>query len=71
MDLTAAISGFQRSKLMSQVQMRVARKVLDVQQFQGDAAVKLLEAASQSASRSGDALAAAATGLGSEIDTYG
>ena len=71
MDLTSAITGFQQSKLMAQIQMRVARKVLDVQQYQGDAAVKLLEAASQSTNQSGDALVAAATGLGSEIDTYG
>jgi hypothetical protein len=51
--------------------MRVAKKVLDMQEFQGGAALKLLEAAGQSAGSSGDALFAAATGLGSEIDTYG
>jgi hypothetical protein len=71
MDLTSAITGFQQSALMSQIQMRVAKKVLDMQQFQGGAAMKLLEAASQSTNSSGDALVAAATGLGSEIDTYG
>ena len=71
MDLTSAITGFQQSALMSQIQMRVAKRVLDVQQFQGNAAVKLLEAASQSTNRSGDALVTAATGLGGEIDTYG
>ena len=71
MDLTSAITGFQQSKLMSQIQMRVAKKVLDMQQFQGGAAIKLLEAASQSTNRSGDALATAATGLGGEIDAYG
>jgi hypothetical protein len=71
MDLTAALSGFQQSKVMAQVQMRVAKKVLDMQEFQGNAAVKLIQAASQTAGKSGDALAAAATGLGGAIDTYG
>jgi hypothetical protein len=71
MDLTAAISGFQQSKVMAQVQMRVAKKVLDMQEMQGGAAIKLIQAASQTAGKSGDALVAAATGLGGGIDTYG
>jgi hypothetical protein len=70
MDLTAAITNFQQAKVMSQVQTRVARKVLDMQQFQGAAAVKLIEAAAKTASGAGDALVAASTGLGGEIDTY-
>jgi hypothetical protein len=71
MDLTAAAVGFQQSKVMAQVQMRVAKKVLDMQQFQGDAAVKLIQAASQNVNGSGDALVTAATGLGGSLDTYG
>ena len=55
---------------MSAVQMSVARKVLDMQQFEGDAAVKLIQAASQTSGHAGDALVAAATGLGGQIDTY-
>jgi hypothetical protein len=70
MDLTAAISGLQQAKTMSAVQMRVAKKVLDVQEFQGDAAVKLIQAAAQTGARAGDELAAAATGLGGALDTY-
>jgi hypothetical protein len=70
MDLTAAITNFQQAKVMSQVQTRVARKVLDMQQFQGAAVVKLIEAASRTASGTGDALVAASTGLGGEIDAY-
>jgi hypothetical protein len=71
MDLTAAISNFQQAKVMAGVQTRVARKVLDMQKFQGAAAIKLIEAASKTASAAGDALVAASTGLGGEIDTYG
>lgn len=55
---------------MSAVQISVARKILDMQQLQGDAAVKLIQAAGQTAGNAGDALVAAATGLGGQVDTY-
>jgi hypothetical protein len=55
---------------MSRVQVAVAKKLMDVDKMNGAAALKLLEAASQNTVRSGDALAAAATGLGGAIDTY-
>ena len=71
MDLISAISGIQQAKTLSAVQMRVAKKVLDIQEFQGAAAVKLIEAAAQTAAGAGDALVAAATGLGGNVDTYG
>jgi hypothetical protein len=70
MDLTSAITGLQSANTMAKVQMAVARKVLDVEQYQGDAAVKLIEAASNGASQAGDALTAASIGLGGQIDTY-
>ncbi len=70
MDLTQAISGMQQAKVMSQIQVAVARKVMDSQKANGAAALKLLEAASNTTSKAGDALVAAATGLGGEIDTY-
>ena len=70
MDLTSAITGLQQAQTMSAVQISVARKILDMQQFQGDAAVKLIQAASQTTSNAGDALVAAATGLGGQVDTY-
>jgi len=69
MDLTAAISGLQQAKTLSAVQMRVAKKVLDMQEFQGNAAVKLIEAAARTGAQAGDELAAAATGLGGSLDT--
>jgi len=71
MDLTAAISNLQQAKVIGQVQMAVAKKVLDSQRAQGDAAVKLIEAASRGAGQAGDALAAKATGLGGLLDTQG
>ena len=71
MDLTAAATNFQQAKVMAGVQMRVARKVLDMQQFQGAAVLKLIESAAGTVASAGDALVAAATGLGGEIDTYG
>ena len=70
MDLTTAITGIQQAKTLSAVQMRVARKVLDMQEYQGAAAVKLIETAGQTAARAGDELVAAATGLGGSLDTY-
>jgi hypothetical protein len=71
MDLTSAISGLQQAKTISAVQMRVAKKVLDMQEFQGNAAVQLIEAAGNCGAKAGDELAAAATGLGGNVDTYG
>ena len=69
--LVSAAIGFQQAKVASQVQYAVARKLLDNQQLQGDAAVKLIQAATQGAAQAGDSLVAAATGLGGSVDTYG
>ena len=71
MDLTTVVTNFQHAKLASAFQMRVARKVLDMQEFQGAAALKLLQVAGKTAAGAGDALVAAATGLGGAVDTYG
>ena len=68
MDLVSAVSGLQQASILAQVQYAVAGKVLDMQKFQGDAAIKLIEAASASANQAGDALVAAATGLGGSLD---
>jgi len=69
-DLTAGIVAFKQAELASKIQFAVARKVLDNQQFQGAAAMKLLDAATKGINQAGDKLVAAATGLGGEIDTY-
>jgi len=68
MDLVSAVSGLQQASILAQVQYAVAGKVLDMQKFQGDAAIKLIQAASAGANQAGDALVAAATGLGGSLD---
>ena len=71
MDLVSAISGMDQAQAISSVQIAVAAKILDVDRSEGNAAVQLIQAADQGASQAGDALVAAATGLGGSIDTYG
>ena len=71
MDLVNSITNLNTAATMSKVQYAVARKMLDNQQMQGDAAIKLLNAAVQNTSSAGDQLVAAATGLGGSVDTYG
>ena len=68
MDLVGAISSLQMSKTLGEVQLRVAKKILDSQQLGGSAAVKLIDAATQGVSKASDALAAQATGLGNLLD---
>jgi hypothetical protein len=70
MDLVGAIVNFDQATTLSSVQMAVAKKILDVQQYSGNAAVQLVQAASKGIDQSGDALVAAATGLGGQLDTY-
>jgi hypothetical protein len=42
-----------------------------MERMQGAAAIQLLQSASAGAGKAGDAMVAAATGLGGAIDTYG
>ena len=69
-DLTAGIINFQQATLASNVQYAVARKLLDSQQMQGAAIVKLIDAANIGVNKSADQLVAAATDLGGQVDTY-
>lgn len=71
MDLVNSLSNLSQASTMSKVQIAVARKVMDNQKMQGAAVLELLDAASEGAGQAGDALVAAATGLGSQIDMYG
>ena len=71
MDLVAAVSNMQQMRAISQVQIAVAGKVMDMQRMQGAAAIKLLNAATEGANKAGDQLVAAATGLGGNVDVYG
>ena len=68
MDLINAVTGFQQAKVISQVQYAVAGKILDAQRMDGNAAIKLIEAASSGVNKAGDQLVAAATGLGGSLD---
>lgn len=54
----------------SRVQMAVAKKIMDSQRADGAAVLKLLDAATSGPAKAGDALVAAATGLGGSIDAY-
>ena len=68
--LVNAAVGIKQAETMSRVQMAVAKKVLDVDKMNGAAALQLINAAAQTSVKAGDALAAAATGLGGQLDTY-
>ncbi|HEY2587861.1 MAG TPA: hypothetical protein VGI81_19110 [Tepidisphaeraceae bacterium] len=71
MDLVSAITGLDQAQAISSVQIAVAKKMLDIDRSEGNAAVQLIQAADKGASQAGDALVAAATGLGGNVDTYG
>ncbi len=69
MDLVNAAVGLKQAQNTSQVQMAVARKMMDMQKMEGASVIKLINAAQQGVMQKGDALVAAATGLGSQLDT--
>jgi hypothetical protein len=66
--LVSGVINFQQATMASQVQYAVARKMMDNQQMQGAAIVKLINAAANGPAKAGDALVAAATGLGGSLD---
>ena len=68
MDLVSAIVNLQSSRALGEVQLRAAKLLLDNQQLQGSAAVKLIESAAKEVNQAGDALAAQTTGLGGLLD---
>jgi hypothetical protein len=70
MDLAAGISGSSQGQTMSAAQAMVLAKSMDLQKMQGQAAVQLIQSASQGGANPGDALAATATGLGGLLDTH-
>ncbi|HET6248872.1 MAG TPA: hypothetical protein VFE47_14340 [Tepidisphaeraceae bacterium] len=70
MDLTiAGVTAYQQAQTASQVQTDVAAKVLNLAREQGASALQLLQNATSGA-QPGDALTAAATGLGGQVDTF-
>ena len=69
-DLVNAAVGLQQAKVMGQIQFAVARKVLDMQGDEGNAALELVNAATNGMTKAGDAMVAAAAGLGGQLDVY-
>jgi len=61
----------QIAKTTGEIQIAVAKKIMDAQRSDGNVALQLLDSASKAAGDAGDALTAAATGLGGQLDTYG
>lgn len=70
MGLVSGLVKMKQAATLSQIQVAVAGKVLDADRANGAAALKLLDAASSGTAKAGDALVAAATGLGGQLDTY-
>ncbi len=70
LNLVNTLSTAQQSQTLNQVQTTVAGLALNAQRAQGAAAVQLIKAASPGQASPGDALAAAATGLGGHMDAY-
>jgi hypothetical protein len=68
--LTTGIINLQQAALSSKIDFAVAGKILRSQADDGSAALELVNAATSGFDKAGDALTAAATGLGSQIDTY-
>jgi hypothetical protein len=67
MDLVNAVVGLQQAQVTSEIQIRVARKIMDSQEQQGSAAIALIDAADANVNNAGNALVAA-TGLGGQLD---
>ncbi len=71
MDLISSAVGIKQSQTLGKIQFAVARKLLDNQELQGAAAVKLIQAASANVNKAGDALVTQALGLGGKYDSVG
>jgi len=68
MDLVSAATAMSQAKLDSQVQILVAKKMLEADQDNGNAAVNLIQAASNGADAAANKMVAAITGLGNSLD---
>ena len=67
--LVSAAIGLSQAKLSGEVQIAVAKKMLDMQKQTGDADVSgLLNAASTGMDKAANAMVAATTGLGGTLD---
>ena len=69
-DLVNAAVGIKQAQLASQIDIAVAKKMIDTERTNGAGMLQLLDAATQTSVHAGDAMVAAATGLGGAVDTY-
>lgn len=70
MDLVNSAIQFKQATVMSQVQYAVAAKMLSSQKQQGNAVLKMLNAADINVNNDANQMVAAATGTGGSLDTY-
>jgi hypothetical protein len=70
MDLVNSIVNFDQANNMAKVQYAVAAKIMQTDRNEGNAAMQLVTAATNNFNQAGDAVVAAATGLGGNVDTY-
>ncbi len=70
MDLVQGAVAFKQAEMASKVQYAVAAKMMNNARQNGAAIVQLIDAANISANKAGDAMVAAATGLGGSLDTF-
>ncbi len=66
MDIAATATALSQVQLQNNVAVAVARKAMDAQKAQGDAAIQLLQAAAQAASPG-----ASPDGIGTRLDVAG
>ena len=66
--LVSGVLSLNQAAATSKIQYAVAKKLLDSQRADGAAVLRLLDAAANGPARAGDALVAAATGLGGHVD---
>jgi SpoU rRNA methylase family enzyme len=70
MDLVNSIVSMDQANNMAKVQYAVAAKIMQADRNEGNAAMQLVTAATSNFNQAGDAVVAAATGLGGNVDTY-
>jgi hypothetical protein len=70
MDLVNSVVNFDQANNMAKVQYAVAAKIMQTDRDEGNAALQLVTAATDNFNQAGDAVVAAATGLGAGVDTY-
>lgn len=71
MDLVSTFSGIRQAQVAGEINTAVAKKAMDMQRQEGANVLSLLQSCQLGQVKAGDALTAAATGLGANLDVYG